>query len=183
MPNAAMALLICSFSSAASAGRPGSHLRIGSSSADAEARCIQVIGPTFFLAQGFLLRAFLRRAMVFLLVLAQHCWRPGVSLLRQVAVVILDLAQDCWRLGLALQAALLRHRPCPCLPKGHPRLPRPRAAHCTPSRCRKTRPPAALRLDPPRSRLGPLGFHFPHGSCSARARRGVRREGGWLPNK
>ena len=52
------------------------------------------MAPTFFLAQGFLLRAFLRRAVVFLLVFAQHCWRPGVSLLRQVAVVILDLAQD-----------------------------------------------------------------------------------------
>ena len=68
------------------------RLQLGVSSAEAEARCIQVVGPISFLAQGY----------------------PRGALLRQAAVGLLDLAQVCGRLGLALQAGLLRHRPCPC---------------------------------------------------------------------
>ena len=123
MPIAAIALSICSVSNAASA-------RIVCTSSAIRIFLCRSRGslhpggrPIFFLAQGFLLGAFLRQPVVALLVLAQYCCRPGLALFHQVEVVLLGLLQGFWRLGLALQARLLRHRPCPCLPKGPLRLP------------------------------------------------------------
>ena len=71
------------------------HLRFGSSSARAEVRCIQEVG-SIFMAQGFLLGAFLRQPVVVLLVLGQFCCRPGLALFQQVEVVLLGLPQCFW---------------------------------------------------------------------------------------